>query len=155
WRAPVAVSPDGWGNSVAALVDAASEDCRSVCDLLTWGSQKAFEQPGIAWPRFEEDRAQDSTGGIAQSKCDDDNVIRETTSLRLHPPPLRRGATGERELPSIAFVTNSITDVSVLTQCSFSARCSAFGIRVASSTHTTASPLGIPRPSLSLPRQSS
>jgi hypothetical protein len=74
------VSPDGWGISVAALVDAASEDCRSVCDLLTWGPQKAFEQPGIAWPRFEEDRARDSTGGIAQSKCDDDNVIRETTS---------------------------------------------------------------------------
>jgi hypothetical protein len=140
---------------VAALVDAASEDCRSVCDLLTWGSQKAFEQPGIAWPRFEEDRARDSTGGIAQSKCDDDNVIRETTSYaftrrRFAEAPLERASVS-----SIAFVTNSITDVSVLTQCSFSARCSAFGIRVASSTHTTASPLGIPRPSLSLPRQSS
>jgi hypothetical protein len=45
------------------------------------------------------------------------------------------GAPLERaSFSSIAFVTNSITDVSAVTQCSFSARCSDFGIRVASGT---------------------
>jgi hypothetical protein len=50
------------------------------------------------------------------------------------------GAPLERaSFSSIAFVTKSITDVLTFTQCNFSSRCSGFGIRVASCTHTTSS----------------
>src|SRR5262245_37634717 len=38
---------------------------------------------------------------------------------------------------SIAFVTKSITDVSALTQCNFSFRCSDFGMRVANWIHAS------------------
>jgi hypothetical protein len=43
----------------------------------------------------------------------------------------------------MAVVTKSMTDVSVVTQCSFMSRCSDFGMRVASCTHTTSSRLAM------------
>jgi hypothetical protein len=73
---------------------------------------------------------------------------RRRRAYALAPP--RFGALPERaSFSSSAFTTKSITDVSAVTQCNFSSRCSGFGIRVASCTHTTASLSAILYPAFS------
>jgi len=55
-----------------------SNGSRSASGPLTRSSQETFEQPGIARPCFEQDGARDSTGGIAESEHDDDDIIQWT-----------------------------------------------------------------------------
>jgi hypothetical protein len=51
---------------------------------------------------------------------------------------------GPASFSSVAFTTKSITEVSTVTQCSRTSRCSDFGILVDSCTYTTDASLAIP-----------
>jgi hypothetical protein len=62
----------------------------------------------------------------------------KVTKLERRQPRSRHDCTtGAPSFSSIALVTKSITDVSAVTQCNFSSRCSGFGMRVANWVHAS------------------